>query len=397
MAEQEKISAMRAYLISGEASGDRLGAGLMNALAGMVDVEFAGIGGREMIAAGLDPLFPMEELSVMGVTEVLPRLPQLLKRMAETAEDIIAQRPDVLITIDSPDFTLRVARKVRRQLPDLAVVHYVAPSVWAWRPGRALKMARDVDHVLALLPFEPPYMEAAGMSCDFVGHPAAARPWPSEAEIADYRQAHGLERALLLAPGSRKGVVERMLPVQVETAARFGAEVPGLSVICPLASAVEAEVMELLQSLSIPVHALSPDISEDQRRLAMASADAALCTSGTIALEVAALGVPMVVGYRTSRLTAALIRRLVRVDTATLVNLVTGRKVVPEFLQEQYRPRLLAEALRPLLTDKAAGDTQRAGFAEAMQLLGRGGPAPDMRAARSVLDFLRRRKGVQPP
>ena len=388
---------MRAYLIAGEASGDRLGGGLMRALSGMVQVDFAGIGGREMMAAGLDPLFPMEDLSVMGVTEVLPRLPHLLARMRQTVRDIVARRPDVLISIDSPDFTLRVAQKAGRELPDLAVVHYVAPSVWAWRPGRAVKMARHVDHVLALLPFEPAYMEAAGMSCDFVGHPAAARPWPGATEIAAYRQAHGLERALLLAPGSRAGVVQRMLPVQIETARRLGAKGQALSIICPVASAVQAEVMETLRSLAMPVHALSPDASEAERRLAMASAHAALCTSGTIALEVASLGVPMVVGYRTSRLTAALVRRLVRVDTATLVNLVTGRKLVPEFLQEQYRPDLLAEALGPLLIDKAAGDVQRAGFDDAMQLLGRFGPPPDERAARSVLDFLARRRGVQPP
>lgn len=397
MVESGKAPLIHAYLIAGEASGDQLGAGLMRALAGMVEIDFAGIGGREMMAAGLDPLFPMEDLSVMGVTEVLPRLPQLLARMRQTVRDIVTRRPDVLISIDSPDFTLRVARKARQHLPDLPVIHYVAPSVWAWRPGRAARMARHVDHVLALLPFEPPYMEAAGMSCDFVGHPAAARPWPGAAEIADYRQAHGIERALLLAPGSRMGVVQRMLPVQIETALRLGEEIQALSIICPVASAVETEVMMALRSLPIPVHALSPDASSEERRLAMASADAALCTSGTIALEVAALGVPMVVGYRTSQLTAALVRRLVRVDTATLVNLVTGRKLVPEFLQEQYRPDLLADALRPLLTGKEAGDAQRAGFDEAMQLLGRFGPPPDERAARSVLDFLARRRSVQSP
>src|SRR5690625_3570243 len=258
---------MRVYLIAGEASGDRLGAGLMQALGDMTEVEFAGIGGREMMAAGLAPLFPMEDLSVMGVTEVLPRLPLLLRRMRQTVHDITARRPDVLISIDSPDFTLRVARKVRQKLPELAVVHYVAPSVWAWRPGRAMKMACHVDHVLALLPFEPPYMEAAGMSCDFVGHPAAARPWPGAAEIVDYRRAHGLERALLLAPGSRADVVQRMLPVQIETARQLGVKGQALSIICPVASGVETEVMEALRSLPMPVHALSPEISEEERRL----------------------------------------------------------------------------------------------------------------------------------
>ena len=381
------------YIIAGEASGDRLGGGLMRALHEACHVEFAGIGGRDMTAAGLDPLFPMSELSVMGLTEVLPRLPLLLRRIRQTADDVAARRPEALISIDSPDFSLRVARRARRALPDLPVIHYVAPSVWAWRPGRAARMARQVDHVLALLPFEPPYMHAAGMSCDFVGHPAAARPRPAAAEIAAFRAAHGLDaRCLLLAPGSRQGVIGRMMPVYLEAIARLRAEDPTIAVICPVAETVEAEVMAGLATLAPPVHAVAPDAPDAERRTAMAAADAALCTSGTITLEVAALGVPTVAAYRTSRLTAAVIRRMVRVDTASLVNLVVGRKAVPEFLQERCTAGNLAAALRPLLADPAAGAAQRAAFDEAMRALGRDGPPPDERAARSVLAFLERRR-----
>ena len=384
----------RFYIVAGEPSGDRLGGGLMRALAAHGPAEFSGIGGRDMMAAGLRPLFPMAELSVMGVAEVLPRLPALLRRIRQTARDVAARRPDALISIDSPDFTLRVARLARRALPDLPVIHYVAPSVWAWRPRRAARMARHVDHVLALLPFEPPWMEAAGMSCDFVGHPAAAQPRPETDEVAAYRAAHGLRRTLLLAPGSRAGVVRRMLPVYLETIARLRASDPELAVLCPVAETVRAEVDAALSTIAPPVHAIRPDAPDPERRVAMAAADAALCTSGTITLETAALGVPTVVAYRASGLTAALVRRLIRVDTVTLVNLVVGRKVVPEYLQEDCTPDRLAAALRPLLPDAGAGAVQRAAFDEAMSALGRGGPHPDERAARSVLAFLDRRSGA---
>ncbi len=371
----------------------------MRALQAQGPADFAGIGGRDMMAAGLEPLFDMGELSVMGVTEVLPRLPNLLRRIRQTARDVVAQRPDALISIDSPDFSLRVAKSARRQLPDLPVIHYVAPSVWAWRPGRAAKMARHVDHVLALLPFEPPYMHAAGMSCDFIGHPAAARPRPSAAEVQGYREAHGLadRPVLLLAPGSRQGVVGRMLPIYLDTIARLRAEDPALAIVCPVAEDVAGAVGAGLATLPPPVNAVPPDAPDAERRLAMAAADAALCTSGTVTLEIAALGVPMVVAYRASPLTAAIVRRLIRVDTATLVNLVVGHKAVPEFLQERCTAANLAGAVGRLLADPQAAESQRAAFDQAMAALGRHGAPPDERAARSVLDFLqRRRAGAEP-
>ena len=340
----------RFYVIAGEPSGDRLGGGLMRALQALAPVEFAGIGGRDMTAAGLNPLFDMTELSVMGLTEILPRLPALMRRIRQTARDVAAWRPDALISIDSPDFSLRVARLARRALPELPVIHYVAPSVWAWRPGRAAKMARHVDHVLALLPFEPPYMHAAGMGCDFVGHPAVARPRPPAAETAAFRAAHGLSgRLLLLAPGSRQGVVRRMLPIYLDAVARLRAGGAPLGIVCPVADAVEVEVRRALATLPAPVHAIAPQAPEAERGLAMAAADAALATSGTITLELAAAGVPTVAAYRASRLTAAMVRRMALVDTANLVNLIVGRKVVPEFLQERCTAGNLASALGPLL------------------------------------------------
>ena len=376
------------YIIAGEPSGDRLGGGLMQALAAREQVTFAGIGGRDMMAAGLEPLFDMSELSVMGLSEVLPKLMQLVRRIRETAEDVIARRPEALITIDSPDFTLRVAARARQALPGLKVIHYVAPSVWAWRPGRAVKMARHVDHVLALLPFEPPYMEAAGMTCDFVGHPAAARPVPGAEAIAAWRAARGIgpgQKALLLAPGSRRGEVRRLGADFMATVARLRAADPDLAVICPVAETVAAEVEALLVPLGPGICLLPPTTTADEKTLAFAAADAALCASGTVTLELAAAGTPMVAAYRTTWLTAQIVRRVVKVRTANLVNLVSGRDVVPEFLQEYCTPAALTGALSPLLGDPAAAEAQRTAFDEVMTALGRGGPSPADRAAESVL------------
>lgn len=387
-----ELTSRHFYIIAGEPSGDRLGGALMRALATEGPVHFEGVGGRDMTAAGLASRFDMGELTVMGISEVLPRLPQLLRRIRETAEDVIARRPAALITIDSPDFTLRVAAKVRRALPDLKIIHYVAPSVWAWRPGRAAKMARHVDHVLALLPFEPPYMHAAGMTCDFVGHPVAGLIQPEAADVQAFRAGLGLadgDRLLLLAPGSRRGEVRRLAGPFIETVQRLRRDLPGLAVVCPVAETVDAEVRLALSTLQDPVHIIPAWEGEARKRLAFAASDAALCASGTITLELAAAGTPMVAAYRTTWLTAQIVRRLVKVNTANLVNLISGQDVVPEFLQEHCTAEALHGALLPRLTRPGVAAAEVAAFGEVMAAMGRGGPLPEVRAAASVLGFLR--------
>ncbi|MFK7944289.1 MAG: lipid-A-disaccharide synthase, partial [Paracoccaceae bacterium] len=370
---------------------DRLGGDLMTALRAQGPFAFHGVGGLDMEAAGLRSQFDMSELTVMGISEVLPKLPALLRRIRETANDVIAQKPDVLVTIDSPDFTLRVAARARRALPDLKVVHYVAPSVWAWRSGRAAKMARHVDHVLALLPFEPPYMHAAGMSCDFVGHPIAGRSVPDAADIAAFRESMGArpgQRCLLLAPGSRRGEVRRLMPVFRDAVERLQAHFPDLLVLCPVAETVEGEVRRALREWRAKVHVLEPGASAAQKHLAFASADAALCASGTVTLEIAAAGTPMVAAYKTTWLTAQIVRRVIRINTANLINLISGRLIVPELLQEFCTADALSDAVLPLLSDSEVGDAQRAVFKNVMSAMGRGGPPPEERAASSVLNFL---------
>lgn len=381
------------YLIAGEPSGDRLGAALMRALAAQAPgTRFLGIGGRHMVAAGLERRFDMAGLSVMGLAEVVPRLPRLIARLRATAEDVVAAAPDALVTIDSPAFGLRVARRVRARAPAIRTIHYVAPSVWAWRPGRARRMAAYVDHVLALLPFEPPLMRAAGMGCDFVGHPAVEAPRPGPAEIAAFRARAGAGEGaplVLLAPGSRAMEVRRLMPVFAATLARLAAGRPELRAVIPLAEGVEREVTEMAESLSPAPLLLAPDADEARRRAAFAAADAALVKSGSIALELAAAGTPMVSAYRAHPLTAALVRPLLRVETASLVNLVADARVVPEFLQGRCRPEQIAPALARLLDDPEARAVQRAAFAGVLEALGAGGEPPSARAARSVLEVLR--------
>lgn len=384
------------FLIAGEPSGDLLGAALIEGLRELCGpcLRLEGVGGPAMAALGFESRFPMEELSVMGLSEVLPRLPNLLRRIRETAEAVIAARPDALVTIDSPDFCLRVARRARKALPELRVIHYVAPSVWAWRPGRAAKMARTVDHVLALLPFEPPYMRAAGMTCDFVGHPVVETPRVPLSGTIALREELGIapgQQVLLVLPGSRMGEVTRLSPVFAEVIARLTASHPDLAIVVPAAGPVAERVAAAFPRgeagwprILDPTGRTVAE-ADARKRAAFAMADAALAASGTVSLELAAQGAPMVIAYAANALTAAVVRRMVRIDTVTLVNLVTETRAVPEFLLGDCRAGLIAPAVARLLDDPAAAEAQRDAADRAMALLGRGGEAPGLRAARSVL------------
>lgn len=384
----------RIAIVAGEPSGDRLAAGLMAALrAEAGEIDFVGVGGPAMAREGLASWFDFRDLAVMGFTELLPHLPRLLGHVSETAARVVAAAPDALVTVDSPGFNLRLARAVRRRRPELPVIHYVAPSVWAWAPGRARRMRGTVDHVLALLPFEPPHFAAHRVSCDFVGHPAAAQARAGEGEVAALRRRAGADTAplLLVAPGSRRTELRHMLPVIAETLALLRRRVAGLRVVVPVAETVAAEVRAAAEGWFPPPLLLMPGEDEAMRRAAMAAADAALVTSGSIVLELAAQGTPMVSAYRTGALTAALVRRLARVDTANLVNLVAGRPVVPEFLQEHCVPGALAAVLERLLREPGAGSAQRTAFPGVLSALGRDDAAPpSVRAARSLLAALAR-------
>ena len=377
---------MKLFLIAGEPSGDRLGAALMAGLKALSPgVTFAGVGGPLMEAEGLSSLFPMEELAVMGIAEVLPKYRHLKRRIGQAATAVLESGAEALVTIDSPDFCLRVAAIVKASRPTLRTIHYVAPSVWAWRPGRAAKMAKVIDHVLAILPFEPPYMTAAGMTCDFVGHPVVAEPLASDAETAAFQ---GEGPLLLVLPGSRRGEVVRLAPVFGAVVGRLKDRHPGLRVALPTVRGVAGLVRELTAGWPV-----APEVIEDAaaKRGAFAAADVALAASGTVSLELAANGCPMVIAYDMHPVSWWLMRRAALIDTVTLVNLVSDSRVVPEFLGPACRAENIAPALETVLADPSA---QQAAMALTMQRLGRGGAAPSLRAARSVLAAVGRRKAA---
>ena len=377
------MGALKLFLIAGEPSGDRLGAALMAGLKQLSPrVKFAGVAGPLMQAEGMDSLFPMQELSVMGIAEVLPKYFHLKRRIREAAAAVLASGARALITIDSPDFCLRVARIVKDADPGITVIHYVAPSVWAWRPGRAAKMARVVDHVLALLPFEPPYMRAAGMGCDFVGHPVVAEPLASAAERAPFA---GPGPLLLALPGSRRGEITRLAPLFGQVVARLAVRHPDLRVVLPTLASVEPLVRDLTAGWAV-----APQIVTDrgEKRGAFAAADVALAASGTVSLELAANACPMVIAYRLNPISFWLMRRAALIDTVTLVNLVSETRVVPEFLGPAAEAEPVAEALAGLLAGGPARQAQIEAMAVTMQRLGQGGEAPGLRAARAVLRAL---------
>lgn len=380
---------MNIFLIAGEPSGDALGAALMAGLADLAPgCAFAGVGGEGMEAAGLTSLFPMSDLSVMGLTEVLPRIALLRRRIAQTAQAIADQRPDLVVTIDSPDFCLRVLKHARARHPDLPVVHYVAPSVWAWRPKRAARMAPLVDHVLALLPFEPPYMQAAGMSCDFVGHPVVAAPVASEAEAQAIRES---DTVVLALPGSREGEIARLAP-------RFGRALaqalpPGAQVLVPTVAAQADHMRAQVAAWPIAAQVVTDPV---QKRAAFRAADLALAASGTVSLELAANDTPMVIGYDMAPLTRFLAERFIKLDTVTLVNLVSETRSVPECLGRDCTVENLSQRLRELLTDPAKQAAQRDAMRLTMARLGQGGDKPGHRAAASCLAFMSRQAGGGP-
>jgi lipid-A-disaccharide synthase len=370
------------FFIVGEPSGDALGAKLMASLKrlGPPELRFAGLAGEKMTAEGMRSLFPISDVSVMGLAEVVPRLPRLIGRMRETARAIRAAKPDAVVSIDAPDFCKGVWKRLGKDRPRL--VHYVAPTVWAWRPGRARKLAGRIDRLMCLLPFEPPYFEKAGLPASFVGHPVLE----SGADKGDgpaFRARHGIApdaKLLCVLPGSRRGEVRRMLPVFAATVALLVRKFPNLVVVLPTVAAVAAEVR------AAPFASPAIVVSGDRDKYdAMAASDAALAASGTVALELALARVPTVIAYRLSPLTYAIVKRMVRVKYVNLVNILLDRAAVPELLQDACRPDRLAVEVTLMMEDRAVRAAQMEAASAALAMLGAGGVSPSERAARVVL------------
>ncbi|MGH7000487.1 MAG: lipid-A-disaccharide synthase, partial [Stellaceae bacterium] len=385
-----KTEAPLIYLIAGEPSGDALGANLMRALrrrtAGAV--RFAGIGGEQMAAEGLTSLFPLDDLAVMGVAEVLPRARTILRRVKQAVADVRARRPAAVVTIDSSGFNWRVAQRLRRAGDAVPLIHYVAPMVWAWRGSRARRMARWYDHLMALLPFEPPYFTKVGLSCSYVGHPVVELG-ADKGDGAGFRRRHGIApsaRVVVILPGSRGGEVSRLLPILGKTVSLLARKLPDLVIVTPTTANVTARVQAAVAGWA----AKTVVVGNAEKYDAFAASNGALAASGTVALELAVAGVPTVVTYRVNRLTHALLRRVVKVRYGNLVNLILDRPAVPELLQDDATPEKLAAAIARLVEDQPARAAQIAAGQEALKTLGYGQVSPGLRAADEVLARLRR-------
>jgi lipid-A-disaccharide synthase len=376
-------------LVAGEASGDALGAPLMRVLKEALaarSVSFIGVGGEAMRGEGLASLFPLSDVAVMGFSAVIARLPLLMRRIGVAARAIVAARPDVLIIIDSPDFTHRVARRVRRKLRTLPVIDYVSPTVWAWRPGRARAMRRYVDHVLALLPFEPQaHRRLGGPDCTYVGHPLSQRlddftPSPEERARRDASPP-----MLVVLPGSRRTEASRLLPVFGAALAALRQERP-FELVLPAVPWLADEIAERTRSWPVAPKIV---IGEEAKLTAFRQARAALAASGTVSLELGLAGVPMVGAYKVGAIEIRLLRALVTAPLVLLPNLLLGEMAVPELIQGACTPQALASALRPLLDDTP----QRQAQLEALELMRSRiavpGETPALRAAKVVMGMVR--------
>jgi lipid-A-disaccharide synthase len=381
------------FLVAAEPSGDNLGAKLMASLrARDPGLRFAGIGGERMAAEGLETLFPIGDLSVMGFVEVLPKLPVILDRLKRTANAIRAAKPDIVVLIDAPSFGLRVADRVRDT--GVPIVQYVAPQLWAWRPGRAKKLKRRVDAILALFPFEPDFFATLGLKAIYVGHPSIeALPVPGARDA--FRAAHGIagdDLVIEVLPGSRRGVFNRMAPIFGDALRLFAHARKAPVFLLPYVANTDALSIEFAKTLLGRVVRVN---SPDDKRAAMAAADAALSISGTSVLELAVARLPVAVGHKVNSLSAFLARRLIKVTHVTPPNLIAGREILPERLQEACTPETLAADLARLVDDKAYAATMRGEFDAVCAKLGEGeirkGIYPSDRAASAVLEILSRR------
>lgn len=378
------------YLIAGEPSGDLLAGRVMAALRDMTDgqVRFAGIGGETMREQGLESLFPQADLAVMGLAEVLPRIPRILKRLKQTMADIAAKQPDVIVTIDSWGFTGRVAKKLAAAGSAIPRVHYVAPMVWAWKEKRVHQLAERVHLLMCLLPNEPDYFIKAGLPAVHVGH-SVLESGADAGDGAAFRQRHGIPAdapLLCCLPGSRRSETSRLLPVFAETVERLSTAFPNLRVVVPTVETVAEEVSDTVLGWSVPVTVVR---GTHERYDAFAASQAALAASGTVSLELALARLPMIITYRVAPLTAFLARRLLKVRYVTLLNLVMDKLVVPEFLQDDCDAARLAPAVAQLLNNEAVRQEQLAGTSSALARLGLGDSSPSHRAAAEILRMMK--------
>ena len=387
-------------MIAGEDSGDKLGSSLMDGLRETLDESpnFVGIGGVEMERRGLTSIFPMSELSVMGIIEIVSHYKNLKKRLNQTVSAILNEKPDILLTIDSPEFCFRVLKKIKTFNRNIPIAHYVAPSVWAWRPKRAMEISKYVDHLLALFPFEPPYFHHVGLSCDFVGHPIVSKDTATKENIIEFKKQYALgdDPIVLCLPGSRKSEIKRLMPTFGETLQKFSNVLPNSRfILCSTPNVFELS-KNYLKSMPKDTIFLSPEEIGMEKYLAFKKASfkisgLALAASGTVSLELAANGTPMVIGYDMNYFSRKIIQMLMRTDTVNLVNLITGNRNIPECIGANFNSEnLFLEMVRVYSNNQ----NQVRDFTTTMVLLGENDQPPNVRAANSIIRFYKEFKTV---
>ena len=382
---------MKIFIIAGEDSGDKLGSAVIDGLKKVIEVppKFVGIGGNGMISRGLESIFPMSELSVMGFVEIASQYKNLKNRLNQTVSSILDENPDVLLTIDAPEFCFRVAKKIKLLNKNIPIVHYVAPSVWAWRPNRAKKIANFVDHVLALFPFEPRYFHDVGVRCDFVGHPIVLETIADEESVTEFKKEHSLadEPIILCLPGSRRSEIDRLMPTFGETLVKFSNVLPDARFILPSTPDVFEYSKKFLDYMPKDIIFLTPEKIGVEKYLEFKKASfkishLALAASGTVSLELAANNTPMVIGYDMNFLSRKIIGFMLKTDTVNLVNLITGNRNIPECIGSNFNSeKLFLEMVRVYSNNL----NQIKDFKTSMDLLGINKEPPNVRAANSLL------------
>jgi lipid-A-disaccharide synthase len=380
--------ARKIFVIATEESGDRLGANLMKVLRQRLGgaVRFEGVGGQAMAREGLVSLFPIEELSIIGLAAVMKQVPKISRLIRDTAAAVTQASPDILVIIDSPDFTHRVAKRVRARDPSIPIIDYVSPSVWAWRPGRARAMRHYVEHVLALLPFEPAeYVRLRGPPCSYVGHPLAEQVGSLRPNADEQKRRDQAPPVLLVLPGSRSSEIRHHMLAFGVTLGRLAAEGVAYELILPTMPHLLEAVREGAKRWKVEPRIV---IGEQEKRSAFRIAHAALVKSGTVTLELALAGVPMVAAYRGGAIEAWIVRRMIKSNSVILANLVIGENVVPEFIQQDCTSKKLLPALRDVVADTPLRRRQLEAFARMDTIMSTGNQPPSVRAADIVLATL---------
>lgn len=380
---------MKIYLIAGEPSGDLLGSRLMRAIVAKApDTEFFGLGGETMAREGLKSLFDIKELAVMGLLEVIPSIPRILGRIRQTVEDIERVKPDVVVTIDSFSFSARIHQALRKKNLKIPQVHYVAPQVWAWKKKRARTMYKYLDLLLTLFPYEPKYFTPYHLQAEFVGHPVieSAIIYGSKTDFRERFNIPPEQKIMAILPGSRKNEVSRLLPVFLSAAEEFYPKNKNYIFVIPTVQTVEDKVKALISKTDLPIIVLN---NEADRYDALKASEVAIAASGTVALELAMIDVPHLIAYRVAPLTAFLVRHLLKIEFVNLSNILLGRAVVPELLQENCTKEKILYYVNRFLKKDDLYEKQMEGFEKVRQILGVSEQTPSANAADIIFKIIK--------